>query len=39
MAAVQQRDRLQGKKVVCIMTGGNLDTAVLRRILAGSPIA
>jgi threonine dehydratase len=39
MAAVKLRDQLQGKKVVCIMTGGNMDTAVLRRILAGSPSA
>ena len=36
MAAVKSRDQLQGKKVVCVMSGGNLNTAVLRRIL-GTP--
>lgn len=36
--AIRMRDRLQGKKVVCVMSGGNMDTAVMRRILAnGSP--
>jgi len=33
MAAVKSRDQLQGKKVVCVMSGGNLNTAVLQRIL------
>jgi threonine dehydratase len=33
MAALTMRDQLQGKKVVCVMTGGNLNTEVLRRIL------
>jgi len=28
------RDQLQGQKVACVMSGGNMDTAVLRRILA-----
>jgi threonine dehydratase len=28
------RDRLAGKTVVCVMSGGNLDTATLRRVLA-----
>jgi threonine dehydratase len=38
IAAMRMRDRLRGKKVVCVMSGGNLDTAVMRRILAnGSP--
>ena len=27
-------DQLQGKKVVCVMSGGNIDAATLRRILA-----
>lgn len=34
-AALKLRDRLKGKKVVCVMTGGNMDTATLARILAG----
>jgi threonine dehydratase len=34
MAAIKMRDQLQGQKVACVMSGGNLDTAVLRRILA-----
>lgn len=33
MAAVKLRDRLAGKKVVCVMSGGNIDAATLRRIL------
>ncbi|MEX2270037.1 MAG: threonine dehydratase [Vicinamibacterales bacterium] len=32
-AAMKQRDQLQGRRVVAIMSGGNLDTATLRRIL------
>ena len=32
-AAVKLRDRLAGQTVVCVMTGGNLDRAVLARIL------
>jgi threonine dehydratase len=32
-AAVKLRDRLAGKKVVCIMSGGNMNLDVLRRIL------
>jgi threonine dehydratase len=32
-AAVKLRDRLAGKKVVCIMSGGNLDREKLRRII------
>jgi threonine dehydratase len=32
-AAVKLRDRLEGKKVVCVMSGGNMNMAVLRRIL------
>jgi threonine dehydratase len=32
-AALKLRDSLGGKKVVCVMTGGNLDGATLRRVL------
>ena len=32
-AAVKVRDQLAGKKVVCVMSGGNMNTDVLRRIL------
>ena len=32
-AAVKLRDRLEGKKVVCVMSGGNMNMAVLKRIL------
>ena len=32
-AAVKLRDQLQGKTVVCVMSGGNMNMAVLRRIL------
>lgn len=35
-AAVKLRDRLQGKTIVCVMSGGNMNTAVLRRILCAS---
>jgi threonine dehydratase len=28
------RNRLAGKTVVCVMSGGNLDAATLRRVLA-----
>jgi threonine dehydratase len=34
-AAVKLRDRLHGKRVVCVMSGGNIDRATLTRILAG----
>ena len=33
-AAVKLKDRLRGKKVVCVMSGGNIDRATLGRILA-----
>jgi threonine dehydratase len=33
IAAVKIRDRLAGKKVVCVMSGGNIDAATLRRVL------
>jgi len=33
-AAMKLRDRLAGKTVVCVMSGGNIDAATLRRVLA-----
>ena len=33
-AAWKLRDRLRGKRVVCVMSGGNIDRATLARILA-----
>ncbi len=33
-AAIKLKDRLAGKKVVCVMSGGNIDAAKLRRILS-----
>ena len=36
MAALKLRDRLTGKKVVCVMSGGNVDRATLLRILPGA---
>lgn len=39
-AAARLRDRLAGRKVVCVMSGGNIDTATLRRVLAADlPLA
>lgn len=35
-AAAKLRDRLAGKKVVCVMSGGNITVATLTRILNGS---
>ena len=35
-AAVKLRDRLRGKRVVCVMSGGNIDRATLSRILAAA---
>src|SRR5882762_8442711 len=35
MAAMKLRDELAGKKVVCVMSGGNIDRATLARILTG----
>jgi threonine dehydratase len=32
-AAKRLEDTLRGKKVVCVMSGGNIDAATLRRIL------
>ena len=34
MAAVKLKAQLSGKKVVCVMSGGNMNTALLQRILA-----
>ena len=34
MAAVKLRDQLAGKKVVCVMSGGNVDQGTLKKILA-----
>ena len=36
MAAVKLRDQLRDKKVVCVMSGGNMNTAVLQTILSRS---
>jgi threonine dehydratase len=33
MAAMKLRDQLAGKRVVCVMSGGNIDRATLARIL------
>jgi threonine dehydratase len=33
MAALRTRDTWRGRTAVCVMSGGNLDTAVLRRLL------
>jgi threonine dehydratase len=33
MAAIKLRDELRGKKVVCVMSGGNISMEVLRRIV------
>jgi threonine dehydratase len=35
-AAVKLRGELAGKKVVCVMSGGNIDAATLRRVLGES---
>jgi threonine dehydratase len=32
-AAVALRDQLAGKKVVCVMSGGNIDAVTLKKIL------
>jgi threonine dehydratase len=33
-AAVKIADQLRGKKVVCVMSGGNIDRSTLLRVLA-----
>ena len=35
-AAMKLRDQLRGKRVVAVMSGGNLDAAKLRRVIAGA---
>jgi len=35
MAALNWRDRLHGKKVICVMSGGNIDAAKLRGVMNG----
>ncbi len=34
-AAVKLRENLQGKRIVCVMSGGNIDQATLTRVLTG----
>jgi threonine dehydratase len=34
MAAMKMRDQLIGRKIVCVMSGGNLSMSALRRIIA-----
>jgi threonine dehydratase len=34
IAAMKLRDQLAGKKVVCVMSGGNIDQRTLKRVLA-----
>jgi threonine dehydratase len=38
IAAVKLRDQLAGKKVVCVMSGGNIDRATLARILGSATV-
>ena len=38
MAAMKLRDELAGKKVVCVMSGGNIDRRTLARILASGDL-
>jgi len=38
MAAMKLRDQLAGKKVVCVMSGGNIDRATLARIITGPAV-
>jgi threonine dehydratase len=39
MAAMKLRDQLKGKKVVSVMSGGNIDRATLKRVLAEPSLA
>ena len=34
-AAMKLRDQMTGKKVACVMSGGNIDRTTLMRVLAG----
>jgi threonine dehydratase len=36
IAALKLRDRLEGRKVVCVMSGGNIDRATLTRIFTAA---
>jgi threonine dehydratase len=36
MAAMKLRERLAGKKVACVMSGGNIDQATLKRVLTAA---
>jgi threonine dehydratase len=36
MAALKLRDQLAGKKVVCVMSGANIDRATLTRVLGAA---
>jgi threonine dehydratase len=36
-AALKLRDTLAGKKIVCVMSGGNIDDATLRKVLGCQP--
>src|SRR3954468_10025292 len=38
MAAMKLRDRLAGRKVVCVMSGGNIDRAKLMNVLGAAPL-
>jgi threonine dehydratase len=35
-AAVKLRDRLAGKRIACVMSGGNIDRATLKRVLGAA---
>jgi threonine dehydratase len=37
MAAMKMRDQLAGKKVVCVMSGGNIDRQTLQQVLSRRP--
>src|SRR5262249_11085988 len=38
-AAMKLRDELRGKQVIAVMSGGNIDTATLTRVLEGRHVA
>jgi threonine dehydratase len=37
-AAMKLRDRLAGLRVACVMSGGNIDAATLRRVLGNHDV-
>jgi threonine dehydratase len=39
VAAMKQRDHVAGKKVVCVMSGGNIDRATLMQILSAQEVS